>query len=85
VIRTGQLARKAGSDRIGQGVGHPAMQAVRPHGPLAASEVAQQAAQRFVTFGDQVLVGALEGHAVQAPGAQVVSAARDHVVFANQR
>ena len=58
---------------------------VRPDGPLAAGKVAQQAAQRFVSLGDQVFVGALERHAVEAPDAQVVTAAGDHIVRADER
>ena len=80
-----QVAREAGLRRVLQAVADDAVQAVRPHRPLAAGQVAQQAAQGLVPLGDQVLVGALEGHAVEPPDAQVVAAARDHVVRADQR
>jgi hypothetical protein len=62
-----------------------AVEAVRPHGPLATGKVAQQTAQGLVSVGDLVLVGALEGNAVESPNSQVVAAARDHVIRADQR
>jgi hypothetical protein len=85
LVGLGQVAREAGLRRVLQAVADDAVQAVGPHRPLAAGQVAQQAAQRLVPLADLVLVGALEGHAVEPPDAQVVAAARDHVVRADQR
>ena len=79
------MQRKARFGRVLKRIADDAVQPMRPHGPLATGQVAQQAAQGLVPFGDQVLVGALERHAVEPPDAQVVTAARDHVVGADER
>jgi hypothetical protein len=80
-----EIASEARFARVFEFVADDAVQPVRPHRPLPAGQVAQQAAQGLVALGNQVFVGALEGHAVESPDSQVVAAAGHHVVRADQR
>src|SRR5262245_28743044 len=78
-----QVACKA-RRRILQRVADEAMQAVRPDGPLTASQVAQKAAEGLMPLSDDVLVCAFERQATKAPDTQEVSAARDDVMRTQQ-
>src|SRR4051812_20421072 len=58
---------------------------MRPYRELAAGEVPEQAAERLVALSDDVVVGAFERHAVEPPRPQVVAAAGDRIMPAEQR
>jgi len=60
-----QVAGEAGLHGVVEGIADRPVDAVRPHGPLPAGQVAQQAAKRFMALGDLLLVGAFEGDAAR--------------------
>ena len=80
-----QVAREPGGLGVLEPVDDDAPDPMRPDRPLPISQVAQQPAQGFVPLGDQPRIRAFERYASQPPHAQVVAAARDHVVRADQR
>ncbi|WP_346408032.1 hypothetical protein [Acidovorax temperans] len=84
LVGSGQVFGKPVFSWVGQRILNLAVQPVGPDGPLATREIAQQATKRFVPFRNQVVVGALECHAVEAPHPQEIATTGDHIVVAHQ-
>jgi len=80
-----QVAGETFLGRNGHVVFDGPMQPMLPDRELATGQVAQQAALGFVALGDRVLVGALEGHAVETPHPKVVPTPGDHIDGGDQR